>query len=409
MFNKKAERAGFNMKKDQVRNRGFNAMFILAILLNTLILFTCTPKAGKVSIRSTQDPVQALRQEMERLGNDLNIPGMSVAVVRNQQIVFAEGFGFADLEDKIPATPATPYNIASISKTFASAVLMKLVEQGRLNLDREMSDVLADIDFPYNNSSLHGYADICSEIRSVSKNPFFRYGSLIRNYRCDTEKITVKHHLTHTSQGDPGETYRYNGFLFKFLTYVAQKASGKQFDELLVENIIAPLGMYRTVPSISKGLRHQILANRAKYYRRNFWGSFALSSYPVTLSASAGIVSTVLDLAKFDAGMDRNLIVSAETKAAMFTPTISKSGLPLPYGLGWFVQKHKGIKLVWHYGYAPKAYSSLILKVPDENVTFILLANSDAASSKFNLGAGNVLKSPFAVVFLNLFTGLDIR
>jgi hypothetical protein len=89
------------------------------------------------------------------------------------------------------------------------------------------------------------------------------------------------------------------------------------------------------------------------------------------------------------------------SKAKMFAPTISNSTKQLPYGLGWFVQCHKGIKLVWHYGHAPKAYSSLILKIPEEGLTFIMLANSDGASAPFRLGAGNVLKSPFAVAFLN--------
>jgi hypothetical protein len=119
------------------------------------------------------------------------------------------------------------------------------------------------------------------------------------------------------------------------------------------------------------------------------------------------MISTVLDMAKFDVAMDQNLIVSEETKQAMFTPAISNSGKLLPYGLGWFVQEINGVKLIWHYGHAPKAYSSLILKVPKEEVTLILLANSDGASTPFNLGAGNVLRSPFAVAFLNLFANLE--
>ena len=106
--------------------------------------------------------------------------------------------------------------------------------------------------------------------------------------------------------------------------------------------------------------------------------------------------------------MDRNLIVTQASKELMFTQNISNSGDPLPYGLGWFVQNHKGMKLVWHYGWAPKAYSSLILKVPEEEVTLILLANSEGASAPFRLGAGNVLRSPFAVAFLKLFTDLKV-
>ncbi len=166
--------------------------------------------------------------------------------------------------------------------------------------------------------------------------------------------------------------------------------------------------MTRTVPSINNNIRQQVLADRAKYYKMGFGGDFVPSSYPVKLSSSAGMISTVIDLAKFDVAMDQNLIVSEATKVLMFTPNISNSGKPLPYGLGWFVQNHKGKKLVWHYGWAPKAYSSLILKVPEEEVTLILLANSDGASAPFRLGAGDVLRSPFAVAFLNLFTDLNV-
>ncbi|MGD8942317.1 MAG: serine hydrolase, partial [Desulfobacterales bacterium] len=94
--------------------------------------------------------------------------------------------------------------------------------------------------------------------------------------------------------------------------------------------------------------------------------------------------------------------------AAMFSNTISSSGNPLPYGLGWFVQEHAGVKLVWHYGWAPKAYSSLILKVPQKEVTLILFSNSEGASANFHLGRGNVLRSPFAVAFLNAFTDMRV-
>ena len=101
--------------------------------------------------------------------------------------------------------------------------------------------------------------------------------------------------------------------------------------------------------------------------------------------------------------MDQNLIVSEKSKEAMFTPTVSSSGQVLPYGLGWFIQEQDGQKLLWHYGHQPESYSSLILKVPGEDLTLILLANSADASAPFNLGGGDVLTSPFALAFIDLF------
>ena len=151
-----------------------NQIIYLAMLLNLLLLASCGFRNATVSNQLAKDPVHTFKQEMARLGEDLKIPGMSAAIVRNQKVIFAEGFGYADLANKIPATPATPYNIASITKTFSAAVLMKLVEQGRLNLDAELADILTDTDFPYKNNTIHGYNSVCREIRSTSKNPFLR-------------------------------------------------------------------------------------------------------------------------------------------------------------------------------------------------------------------------------------------
>lgn len=115
------------------------------------------------------------------------------------------------------------------------------------------------------------------------------------------------------------------------------------------------------------------------------------------------MVSTVLDLTKFSMAMDQNLIVSEESKEAMFTPTVSSSGQALPNGLRWFVHEHDGRQLVSHYGHQPESYSSLILKVPEDDLTLILQASNADTSAPFNLGQADVLKSPFARAFIDLF------
>jgi CubicO group peptidase (beta-lactamase class C family) len=396
------------MNKNCLKNQFRVWMFQFSCLLIIFFFAACASQTATMPTRAAvQDPLQAFKQEIQRLQKKYNIPGMSAAVLQKQQTIFTDGFGYVDLENKIPATADTPYNIASLTKPFAAAILMKLVEEGKLNLKDEMAALLKDTQFQYDKRTIAGYGNACKEIREASRDTSFEYAFLLKDYRCDTTRIEVKHHLTHTAQGKPGASYRYNGFLFNFLSPVAEEVSGKKFSDLLVDNIIRPLNMNRSVPSINNSIRQQILADRAKYYKMGFGGDFVPSSYRVKLSSSAGMVSTVVDLAKFDVAMDRNLIVSKESKAAMFTPTISNRGQQLPYGLGWFVQYHKEVKLVWHYGWAPKAHSSLILKVPEEELTLILLANSDGASAPFRLGAGNVLRSPFAAAFLNLFTDLN--
>jgi len=375
--------------------KGWGLFFILLICLTD-----CAPHpATHIQPTIAKDPVTAFRLRVDRLREELDIPGLSLLVLHRQQVLFAEGFGYANLEKKIAATPDTPYNVASLTKPFSATVLMKLEEEGRLDLDAELAVLLEKKVIKRGSRTFHGYSEACQKIKRASKNPFFRYPSLLRDYRCESERITVRHLLTHTAQGVPGENYRYNGFLFGFLSSVAEVASGKDFDKRLVETIIAPLDMTRTIPSWDDQLQDLAMVERAIYYRKGLFG-FVPSEYRTRLSASAGMVSTVIDLAKFDMAMDRNLIVSQESKEAMFTATRSKGGKQLPYGLGWFVQEHKGIKLVWHYGHAPQAYSSLILKCLDRDTTLILLANSDGASAPFHLGAGDVLKSPFASAFI---------
>jgi len=397
------------MNENCLKNQLTVWMFQFCSLLTIFFFAACASQTNITPTRaSVQDPIQAFKQEIERLQKKYNIPGMSVAVLKNQQAIFADAFGYADIENKMPATADTPYNIASLTKTFAAAILMKLVEEGKLDLHAEMAALLKDTQFQYGKRTIEGYGNACKEIRIASRDTSFEYAFLLKDYRCDTARIEVKHHLTHTAQGEPGAAYRYNGFLFNFLSPVAEEVTGKKFSDLLVDNIIRPLDMTRTVPSIDTSIRQQVLADRAKYYKMGFGGDFVSSSYPVKLSSSAGMISTVLDLAKFDVAMDQNMIVSEATKELMFTPNISNSGKSLPYGLGWFAQNYEGKMLVWHYGWAPKAYSSLILKVPEDEVTLILLANSDGASAPFRLGAGNVLRSPFAVAFLNLFTDLSV-
>jgi CubicO group peptidase (beta-lactamase class C family) len=355
---------------------------------------------------------------------------MSVAVVQRQKVVLARGYGYADLENKTLMTENTPFNIASCTKPFAATVLMKLAEEGKLDLDARMADLLEDTVFPlpFQDETIRGYTKACKVLVKLGQTKDFPLAFLFKDYCGAREPITVRHHLPHTSQGVPGETYRYNGFLYGWLSLVAEKASGKPFAELVVEYITAPLGMTRTVPNANRNQRDRILAERTKYYQVSESGNYELSTWPPRelveilrqihpkaadtigrLNAGAGIISTARDLARFDLAMARNQIVAEASKESMFTVTRSNSGQALPYGLGWFVQEHQGVKLVWHFGWAPHAFSSLLLKAPEKGVTLILLANSDGASAPFNLSVGDVLASPLAAAFLTHFADMEVR
>jgi hypothetical protein len=111
----------------------------------------------------------------------------------------------------------------------------------------------------------------------------------------------------------------------------------------------------------------------------------------------------VRDLARFDAALDDRVLLRGESLSLAWTNTVSSAGTTMPFGLGWFVQSYNGVRIVWHFGLLPDSYSSLVLKVPDRNLTLILLANSDGLSAGFSLADGDVTSSLFARMFLRLF------
>src|SRR5437762_6252740 len=125
------------------------------------------------------------------------------------------------------------------------------------------------------------------------------------------------------------------------------------------------------------------------------------------VSAAAGIISTVNDLAKLDAAIDEDKVYSPPMKEAAWTPGTSPTGQKFPYGLGWFVfGGSNGIdRMIWHYGWYPDAFSSLWFKLPERRLTFILLACTDIASSVFWLVIGDPLRSAFVTAFLDTFLG----
>jgi len=332
--------------------------------------------------------VGRFERRVDLIRESLDIPGMSVAVVHEQTVILARGFGVVDLANGTKAIETTPYPIASLTKTFAAAVIMRLVEAGKLDLDEAMST--------YDP----GYAAWCADIKK-------RGLKAARNYDCDSRRITLRHHLTHTAEGEPGTAFEYNGFLFARLTAVVDAVSAKGFNRSIEEDILDPLGMTDTALGGNDPHKAHVIARMAKPYKLD---AAANPTDPGTLglplgymSAASGLISTVMDLAKYDVAIDRNLVYSPQARQQIWTPARSLTGATFPYGLGWFVYDRGG-RLYWHYGWYPDAFSSLILKVPDRQLTLILLACTDRASSVFFLGNGDPLRSAFVTAFLDTFS-----
>jgi len=318
-----------------------------------------------------------LEIELDRLRQRLSIPAFSAAIVKNQEVLWARGFGCADIASNAPATPHTPYHLASLTKPFGATILLQLVEEGLVELDDPVSE----------------------------------YGVYVES----DGVARVKHLLSHTSAGTPGRRYRYCGDCFGLIERIMLQATDRSFRGLLIERILTPLGLEDTLPSPANSAEaHGYGLGTAEESFQSAWDRIATPyvlyegaihewRYVTYFGSAAGLISSVVDFAAFDAAIDEHVFVSEETQELAWTPFESNSGRDLAYGYGWFVQHRKGLRYLWHYGYWD-CTSTLIVKVPERGLTFLLFANSDRLSSPFWLGVDeNVRRSPAARIFLDIF------
>lgn len=336
--------------------------YLLALLLALSATKVASAQIPACGNAATPDKIARLKDEFKQIQQALSIPGMSVAVAQEGKIVWTEGFGYADYENKTPAGPDTLYRIGSITKTFTSTLMLQLVEQGKLKLDWAVADYVT--------------WEVPPEIK-------------------------IRHVLSHTSEGVPGSRYRYSS-RFNWLDNVVEAATGESFRHLAIQGILKPANLTHTIPGDDAPWYEHALRNAAKPHRLDSEGRIVIADFPPAgFHSSSGISSTAVDLAKFSMALDDGSLLSRESLELAFSPTLSTRGEALPYGLGWFTQNPPGLRLVRHGGWWP-TFSGLLLKLPERQLTLVVLANSDAVSAPLQ-GEANVLISPFAAAFLRIF------
>lgn len=361
------------------------SLVLLLLLGNAVALRSQTPSSANISSRDKQR-LERFEKRVEELRTHLKVPGLSAAIIKDQKVIWARGFGFAHLEKKIPATPDTLYHLASITKTFGATLIMQLVEQGKLSLDE----------------------------------PISRYSPDFKD-----DSVKIKHLITHTASGTPGERFQYDGNNFDHLDKVIEKKTGKQFTQLAVETFFEPLGMTNSVPyhnvvvdadkwmaSLGKERLDRYQKNLEAFAQPYFYygaGEVIRDSYPGRHynGSAASLLSTVRDMAKYDIAIDRHMFLKKATQEKAWTPFISNAGKRLPYGLGWFVMNHHGVKLVWHTGHWGTGFSAFYLKVPEKNLSVIMLANSESLiDHQYQIGevmVDDIINNVFACSFLGMW------
>jgi CubicO group peptidase (beta-lactamase class C family) len=341
-----------------------------------------------VGLRGQQPPVftpygalPVLDAYLESLRQQAAIPGMSAAVVRDGTVIWEKGYGFQNTAARIRATPDTPYLVGDLSGTLGAMMVLRCAEERHVDLDQ----------------------------------PIRKYGAELPE-----PTVTVRDVLSHIAPGAE-EPFAYSPERFAHLTGIVERCQEQSYrkgvadllDQSAMRDSVPGIDFWRSDQPLQEEefdeedvLRYrQVLDRMAVPYRVDTRGRAERTDLPtIAISAAGGLVTTVRDLARLDATLDSGVILRQETLDAAWNNVVTPFGFVSPMGLGWFVQGYRSERVVWHFGMNPGAYSSLMVKLPDRKLTFILLANSDGLNATFQLPSGNVARSLFASLFLRLVT-----
>jgi CubicO group peptidase (beta-lactamase class C family) len=305
----------------------------------------------------------------------MHIPGLSLAVVRNGQILKASGYGVANLELNSPATPQTVYEIGSMTKQFTATAIMMLVEEDKLHLEDSITKYFPGAPESWRPITIRHLLSHTSGIQNHVAVPgylgAFKTNLLMESTPGREELLSMFFKLPLEFQ--PGETWSYDNTGYYLLGLIVEKASGKSFWQFLDERIFRPLDMKSTRSTDMRPL----VANRAAGYE---WSNGVFENRPVLapfIAFSAGsILSTVEDLARWDAALYTGKLLKRSSLTQMWTPVRTNEGAvaSFNYGFGWFVDKYHGHLLVQHSGGTP-GFSSAIYRFVDDQLTVIILTN----------------------------------
>jgi CubicO group peptidase (beta-lactamase class C family) len=347
-----------------------------------LVILPVALLTATVSLRGDALLFGLFENYLESLRKQAGIPGLAAAIVGENGILWERGFGLQDIERSVATRPDTPFHVDGLAQVLNSALALRCVEEGSLELDDRVSR--------------------------------FDRGSAEAN-------ATVRQLLTHTSMGAGGLVFNYSPTRLAPLSAIVPDCIDDDSFRETVANTLDRFAMRDSVPGPDAAAslpapdddlfdrrtveRYQgVLARLATSYSVDKKGRATKSTHPATtLTPWSGLISTVRDLAEFDLSLRKSVLLRGDTLAAAWRNPVSGSGLPLPHAVGWFAQGYNGELVVWQFGVSESASSSLIIKVPGRGLTLILLANSDGLAVPLPLAAGDVNASPMGRLFLRLF------
>ncbi|HEX5702318.1 MAG TPA: serine hydrolase [Pyrinomonadaceae bacterium] len=321
--------------------------------------------AGFKTVVCAQDATSAQIDELVKTEMKLQrIPGLSLAVVKDGQIVLAKGYGLANVEHQVPAKAETIFQSGSMGKQFTAMAVMMLVEAGKVSLSDPITKYFPDSPATWKNITVRHLLTHTAGTTDYPRDFDFR-----RDY---TEDELLKRAQQVPLAFQPGEKWAYSNLGYVLLGILIHKASGQFYGDYLQERVFRPLGM-TTARIISEA---DIVPNRAAGYqllqgqlKNQNWVSPTLNT-----TADGALYLTVFDVAKWDAALYTEKLVKKESLVAMWTPVKLNNGKSEKYGFGWAVSDVRGHRLIDHGG-TWQGFKSYIARYVDDKLTVIVFAN----------------------------------
>lgn len=295
------------------------------------------------------------------------IPGLSLAVLRDGKIVKAAGFGLANVELQVPATKDTVYEIGSISKQFASEAAMLLVEEGKIDLDDSIIKYLpSNAPETWQKITIRNLLNHTSGLKDWTEIKEFSY----RREYSPEEFIDLVKGFPLTFQ--PNENWLYSNTNLPLIGIIVEKASGKPFEDFVTERIIKPLSF----PSIRFKHQEDVVANRAAGYvlRNDIWKN-GEPFRPKIIAPSGGILSNAVDLAKWWEAVLQGRVVKQTSLEQMLSPAKINDGRSVAHGFAFFTNTFNGNKSIFHHGSTVGGFGSGVYYFPREKITIAIIAN----------------------------------
>lgn len=350
----------------------FSQTVIQSILL---FLFLALPASAKHHIDNTN--IKTLIDALETKRQQHHIPGMALAVVHNDQVIIAQGFGVMDTSNNKPVTADTLFAIGSTSKAFTATLAAMMVDADKLNWDDLVSDYLPSYEFNVGDEVLPiTIKDMLSHRTGYSRNDL-----LWANGQA-SPKLILKTATAAEPRDEFRKNFHYNNVMYLAAGEVTADVAKQDWSELLAEKILKPLGMTSTTSVHETAVADTNIATGYQWNNASETNDFMPRRNLNNIAPAGGIYSNVNDMAQWlrlllnQGQWQQQQLVSAEQLQATWQPAINIAG-DINYGMGWFLRQWQGKKVIEHGG-SIDGYGAQVALLPDENLGFVLLTNHTA-------------------------------